>query len=194
MTASPNPERRKKTYIKPIFQRRFILQFLSLIVLGLAVFSISVYIYSQQTLTTAFINSKLRVMTTGDFLLPALLVMAFIITAVVSVVTGLRLLLFSHKIAGPLYRLEKTAEAVGEGNLNLEVRLRSGDELQEVAQSMDTMVRELRSRTQVIKKQNDRLLELIRQCEKIGGMPPELLRSLRETQAELSQAVSHFQV
>ncbi len=195
MTENPYPtERRKKKYIKPLFQSRFILQFLSFMVLGFIVFSISVYIYSQQTLTTAFINSKLRVMSTGDFLLPTLLVTALMVTVLVAIMLGIRLLLFSHKIAGPLYRLEQTANAVGSGKLNLQVRLRSGDELQDVAQSMDGMVRDLRSRTVKIKQQSDRLFEIIRQCEKIGTFPPDLLRSLRETQTELNQAVSHFQV
>ncbi len=187
-------ERRRRKYIKPLFQRRFILQFLSLIILGLIAFSISVYLYSQQTLTTAFINSKLRVMSTGDFLLPALLVIALVITAVVSFMTGLRLLLFSHKIAGPLYRLEKSAEAIGGGDLKLSIRLRSDDELQDFAQTMDGMVRDLRSWAVQIKRQNDKLRELLQRASQVSGIPKDLLQALQAAQKQLDEAISHFRV
>ena len=163
-------------------------------VLGCVAFTISIYFYAHQTLTTAFVNSRLRVMSTADFLFPALILMTLVVAATVAFVTGFRLLLFSHKIAGPLYRLEKTAEAVGRGDLNLHVRLREGDELKRLAQSMDEMVQDLRARAIQIKEQNDRLREILQQAEKIPGVPPDFLKALRETQKKLSEAVSHFRV
>ena len=187
-------ERRRKKYINPPFQNQFIFQFSFLMVLGCAAFAFSLYFYSQQTLTTAFVNSKLRVMNTSEFLLPALILISLVVTAVVSFVSGLRLLLFSHRIAGPLYRLEKSAQAIGGGNLNLQIRLRSGDELQEFARSMDGMVRELRSRAVQIKKHSDRLQDIIGRADQIPGIPKDILQALRDTQRELNQAVSHFRV
>ena len=190
----PISERRRRKYIKPLFQRQFIVQFASLMGLGGLAFGFCLYFYSHQTLTTAFINSKFRVMNTADFLMPALILITLTVTAIVSFITGFRLLLFSHRIAGPLYRLEKTAEAIGKGDLNFQVRLRAGDELQDFAQSMDGMVRDLRSRALQIKKQSDRLREIILEVEKISGVPKDLLQALQETQEQLSQTVSHFRV
>lgn len=187
-------ERRRKKYINPSFQNQFIFQFTFLMVLGCLAFGLSIYLYSQQTFTTAFLNSKLRVMNTADFLFPALILVTLVVTTVVSFVSGLRLLLFSHRIAGPLYRLEKSVEAIGGGNLSLQIRLRSGDELQEFARSMDGMVRDLRARAQQIKKQNDRLREILLQADQIPGFPKDILQVLRDTQRELNQAVSHFRV
>lgn len=194
MNENPASEKRRRKYIDPAFQRAFILQFAFLMVLGCVAFTISIYFYAHQTLTTAFVNSRLRVMSTADFLFPALILMTLVVAATVAFVTGFRLLLFSHKIAGPLYRLEKTAEAVGRGDLNLHVRLREGDELKRLAQSMDEMVQDLRARAIQIKEQNDRLREILQQAEKIPGVPPDFLKALRETQKKLSEAVSHFRV
>ena len=188
------PERRRKKYIKPLFQRRFILQFASLMILGCMAFGLSIYIYSHQTLTTAFVDSKLRVMNTGDFLVPALIFLTLVVASALAFVSGFRLLIFSHKIAGPLYRLEKSAEAIGGGDLNLSIRLRSGDELQDFAQTMDGMVRDLRSRAIQIKKQNDELRELLQRAGQISGIPNDLLQALRDTQKRLDEAVSHFRV
>ncbi len=194
MSAEKTDNRRRQYYIKRPFQRRFIFQFLAFIAVGCAAFGVSVYLYSKQTLTTAFFESKLRVMSTSDFLLPALIVTALAVTAGVAFAAAFRLLLFSHKIAGPLYRLEKTAEAVGSGKLNLNVRLRSDDELQELARSMDVMVGDLRSRALAIKNQNERIRNLIVQADKIPAIPKDLLQAFKEAQKGLDEAASHFQV
>ena len=194
MSAEKTDNRRRQYYIKPPFQRQFILQFLAFIVFGCAAFAVSVYLYSKQTLTTAFFESKLRVMSTSDFLLPALIVTALVVTSCVAFAAAFRLLLFSHKIAGPLYRLEKTAEAVAGGKLNLNVRLRSDDELQELARTMDGMVGDLRSRALTIKNQNEKIRDLIIQADKIPAIPKDLLEASKEAHKRLDEATSHFQV
>lgn len=194
-TQGSRPEdRRRHYYVKRPFQRRFIFQFAALLVLGFVAFALSIYLYSTQTLTTAFINSKLRVMSTADFLMPALVLVALAVTALVAILASIRLLLLSHKIAGPLYRLEKTAQAIGDGKLNFQIQLRSDDELQDLAKSMDGMVRDLRSRALEIKSQNECLRGILLQANNISGIPQDLLQTLRETQDRLDEAVSHFQV
>lgn len=190
----PEAERRRQYYIKKPFQRRFILQFSALLLVGCAAFALLIYFYSTQTLTTAFINSKLRVMSTADFLRPALILVALVVTALVAIAASIRLLVLSHKIAGPLYRLEKTAQTIGSGKLNFQVHLRSGDELQEFARSMDGMVRDLRDRALEIKNESERLQGIILQASKTPGIPQDLLKALRETQDRLDKAVSRFQV
>ena len=195
MTMEPAPPyRRRQYFIKRKFQGRFILQFSFLILAGCAAFGCAVYFYSAQTLTTAFIDSKLRVMSTAHFLLPAIVLTALFVTTFVALAGAVRLLLFSHKIAGPLYRLEKTAEAVRAGKLDLQVRLRSGDELQDFAHSMDAMVRDLQARARAIKDQNERLKGILLQADQKAGIPKEILDALKDTQHKLDEALSHFQV
>lgn len=56
-------------------------------------------------------------------------------------------LLVSHRIAGPLYHLEKSMELVAEsGDLTQRVRLRQADELQHVADSFNEMLESLQRR------------------------------------------------
>ncbi len=43
----------------------------------------------------------------------------------------------THRLAGPLYRFEKSAAEIHEGNLALRIRLRSGDDLQELAEMLN---------------------------------------------------------
>ncbi|MBU1888057.1 MAG: hypothetical protein KKB46_02530 [Candidatus Omnitrophica bacterium] len=48
-------------------------------------------------------------------------------------------LFFSHKIAGPVYRIEKSLYEIIQGNLTLKFRLRKGDELWDLANLLTTM-------------------------------------------------------
>lgn len=49
-------------------------------------------------------------------------------------------LLFSHKIAGPVYRIEKTIDEIAKGNLALKIKLRKGDELRDLADIINIMI------------------------------------------------------
>jgi len=48
-------------------------------------------------------------------------------------------LLFSHRIAGPVYRISKTLEEITKGNLGLKIKLREGDELVDLAYMINNL-------------------------------------------------------
>lgn len=186
--------RRRQHYIKPSFQLRFILQFCILMVLGCLAFGAILYFYSNRTLTTAFVDSKLRVMSTADFLLPALGICTLAIAGVIAVISAARLLFLSHRIAGPLYRFEKAAQAIGGGNLSSEVSIRADDELQDVARSMDGMVADLRARVTQLQTQTRLLRDIIHEAKRKSTAPEEFLKNLEDTQGRLDEAISRFRV
>lgn len=201
MTATVTPplkqsgrNQRRQHYISGSFQRRFVLQFCALVIGGCVVFGMLLYVYASRTLTTAFVHSKLRVMSTADFLLPALGFSTVIVAMLVAIVAAARMVFLSHRIAGPLYRLEKTAAAIGNGDLSLQIRLRNGDELKALAKSMDGMVGDLHARVQQIREQTQRLQEILAQANQRAAMPPELLQQLQDTQGRLHDAISRFRV
>jgi nitrogen fixation/metabolism regulation signal transduction histidine kinase len=55
-------------------------------------------------------------------------------------------LLLSHRLAGPIYRLEKSADQVAQGDLTHKVFLRERDELARFRDSFNTMVDTLRGK------------------------------------------------
>lgn len=52
-------------------------------------------------------------------------------------------LLFSHRIAGPVYRITKTLEEITRGNLGLKIKLREGDELIDLADMINNLTDKL---------------------------------------------------
>ncbi|MEM0955931.1 MAG: hypothetical protein AAGI24_17450 [Pseudomonadota bacterium] len=56
-------------------------------------------------------------------------------------------LLLSHRIAGPIYRIERYMEAVAQGSTNIQpVHLRQGDFFPEIASIVNATIKELRHR------------------------------------------------
>lgn len=68
-------------------------------------------------------------------------------------------LIFSHFIAGPIYRFEKTLETVRDGDLTVVVRLRARDEFKELADLFNQMLASLRLRLQTERDVVDAALE-----------------------------------
>jgi hypothetical protein len=70
------------------------------------------------------------------------------------VLIGLLGIYFTHKVAGPVYKMKRLLRQVGRGNLRVEARLRKGDELQDFFDTFTQMVSGLRD---LEKKQLDEL-------------------------------------
>jgi len=52
-------------------------------------------------------------------------------------------LFFSHRIAGPIFRMEKNLEAIASGDLTVNTRFRGSDQLRVLGEEMNAMVRSL---------------------------------------------------
>lgn len=53
-------------------------------------------------------------------------------------------ILYSHRVAGPLVRITRTLKEIGEGNLDINIKLRRADELKELAASINGMAANLK--------------------------------------------------
>jgi len=138
------PNRRKNFYIKKEFQRNFILKFCALIVAGSVISGVIMYAMSAATVTTAFENLQLNIKSTADYILPMVLFSSIIVVMLVGIAAIIVMLFTSHKIAGPLYAIEKRVDEVAALNLKTEFRLRAGDEIKPLAVGLGVMVCNLR--------------------------------------------------
>jgi len=64
--------------------------------------------------------------------------------ALMVLLIGLLGIYFTHKVAGPIYKMKRLLGQVGKGNLRVEARLRKGDELQDFFDAFAQMVANLR--------------------------------------------------
>lgn len=84
----------------------------------------------------------------------------------------------SHKIAGPVYRFERSARVISSGDLTQRVRLRHGDELRELQDAFNTMAEALCG---MVKK--DR--EVIQKLVAAGNRLNEALKKTKQDPAAI---------
>lgn len=107
------------------------------------------------------------------------------------VLLGLAGIVFTHKVAGPVFKMKRLLREVGAGKLVVRERLRKGDELQHFFEAFEHMVGDLRARQE---KEIQRVDEIIlrlegaplssRRTKEIDEDGIELLKKLRREMKE----------
>ncbi len=97
------------------------------------------------------------------------------------VLIGLLGIYFTHKVAGPIYKMTMLLRQVSEGSLAFEGRLRRGDELQGFFQTFLHMVESLKTQKQ---REYDRLGAAIEKA-KAAGTGEEALREIVAVREEI---------
>ena len=100
----------------------------------------------------------------------------------------------SHKIAGPVYRIEKTLEEINNGNLALKIKFRQGDELWDLADLINVMIENFNKTIASSKdagKDTRASLEAIKKEISSGSYDrAKIESSLNELQAKIDQVNS----
>ncbi len=146
MSSKPRTYKRRHFFIKKDFQARFIVHFCLLIIAGGILSTALVLYFSRGNLTSLFHNSRLVVTDTASFLLPVVFYTGLITAALISIAVILVALFVSHKIAGPVFRLEKDIGVIGNGDLSYSIHLRKGDQLRELAEDINQMTTKLNAK------------------------------------------------
>ncbi|MFZ5652086.1 MAG: ATP-binding protein [Bacillota bacterium] len=64
-------------------------------------------------------------------------------------------LVFSRKVSGPILKMNSAAKAMAQGDFSLKIPVRSGDELGLLAESINTLSRQLKEKIETLKKTDD---------------------------------------
>ena len=180
--------KRRNYFIKKEFQTKFILKFCGLVILGAVISGVSLYLFSRGTVTTTFVNSRLSIMSTADYILPALFGSSIVTIALIGLVTAVVVRYLSHRIAGPLYKIEKSVKEIGAGDLTLKIKLRSTDEIKKMADCVNEMAKELKNQALEIKTKSG---DLDRQIDNLE-IQDALKKLLKEKKKELDKALDCF--
>lgn len=116
----------------------------------------------------------------------------------VALYLGLMLLIslyVSHRFAGPIYRFEKSAQTVGEGDLTHRVSLRTGDELMELQEEFNGMVSSLQA---LVQKDRNLVKRLSEHLDDVSKRLPEdadvCRREIKDLKVELEHLTRSFRV
>jgi methyl-accepting chemotaxis protein len=182
--------RRKEYYIDKGFQAKFIVKFCLLIVSASLLTGILIYLFNRQTTTVAFENLKVVVKSTSDFILPIVLQILVIVTLLIGIATIAITLFTSHKISGPLYRINIELKKIRSGDFSSVVHVRAKDQLKKVASELDEMRLEFKDSINTVKKNWVSVKADLQKLQKSSKNENEKIRitdSIEKIDSELSR-------
>jgi methyl-accepting chemotaxis protein len=156
------------------------------VAIGSVISGAIIYAMSMSTVTTTFENSRLTMKGTGDYILPAVFFSSIVVVLLVGVATIMITLFTSHRIAGPLYAIEKRVGEIAALNLKTEFHLRTHDEIKPLAVGLNVMASNLRKG---VRNLNNALLELEVSMGKPGyaNVRPEVKDKLEQLRKEIEK-------
>ncbi|MBU1405750.1 MAG: methyl-accepting chemotaxis protein [Proteobacteria bacterium] len=144
--------------VKKELQRWLLVRIFGVVLLSSLVSALILYFYANQELGDSFYDAHITIRRVSDLLWPVVAA-----GSLVSLLSGMLLAVFlPQKVAGPIYRIEKELERLGEGDLTVEIRLRPADPFQDLVGGINQSVAGLRSHIRIIQ-------DICNELEKEGG-------------------------
>ena len=185
----------RRYFIGKSFQSKLIMKAFLLTVASEILFCCAVYFVLKKDIQGGF-PAALQTVRSFKFSLPSAIGLSetavLPLLALGIVVIGL---LMSHKLAGPLWKVEKTARMVAEGNLSCNLTLRDNDEVQEFARQVNGMVKGLRQkvcRVEVAYLQLDSCARRLRDKSPLCMSATERAETLREIHLAAGELVERL--
>ncbi|UCH12851.1 MAG: hypothetical protein JSW18_02635 [Candidatus Omnitrophota bacterium] len=183
------PEHKRRRYIvKRLFQLKYIgiilLFILLTIFLAGAITYYTIFPYLSEKLANVYPQSRLI-----SILAVSNLRLFYASLALIPIAVWIGIAL-SHKIAGPLYRLENILLDMARGNMAEDIRLRKGDELKSLADAINKVTASLRTdKSQDIKKLYNLQLDLSKLREELDRAQPDVARA-KQLMSNLQDSVN----
>lgn len=139
------------------FKLRFMVIFCLITLTTVSLASLLFYLLTFRELSNNYGEAFFTLQSVKKEIFPLLFasIQSIALLAFAAIAIGVLSLFFSHKIAGPLYRFEKSMEIIGTGDLNHVVVLRAGDQIMELAKIMNKSINSI---NQKVRNINDVLL------------------------------------
>ncbi len=191
MSTSDKPYKRRRSFnfsIKRRLQLHMLFKIWAIILISLLVTGIIFYFYSDMNVGKSYRMFHIKAENFLDFLVPVLLT-GFFASLVLGVVLSL---LFPHAIAGPLYRIEREIVDIGRGNLRKEIVVRRGDELQDLADSINIMIMGLRDNIKTISDISGEIGDLAARAKDEGS--DEIVNKIKAANVNLQETIKRFKL
>ncbi len=118
-----------------------------------------------------------------------LLLIPLIILTIIFSIVGV---FYSHKIAGPLFRVKRICDELARGNLNQIVKFRKGDEFHDVADALNKVINGLKTLIIEDKEIVEKILHIINKLKNDLESQKDLKKDVRITIDELDKIVKEL--
>lgn len=153
--------KRRNFFIKKDMQGKYILGYFLLVMGGCLFFIALLTFFSSESLTITYTDNDLQFGNTPLMLLRQILTANWVFLVIGGAVVVIVAMLMTHRIAGPMFRLERALDNMLDRNLNDTIFLRSKDEGKELANKINRFNAELSSDLFTIQQQAEAIQHIL---------------------------------
>lgn len=191
-------QKRKIYYIEKKFQTKYLL--LTLLLLLTYTFAFLIILFAPYVLAL-FLDNPLAEKAEASKVMLILHRNIWPAIGAVIILFGAISIFVTHKIAGPLYRLKKSLSLITQGNLDVKITLRKGDDLKDLAEHVNMLVDELRMVVTALKTDYDLLSNYILDIEremKTNVLPEEsgrkIIKKVQDSRKNIETVLDKFMI
>ena len=158
------------------------------------------YFLADGELAAQYNKAHVSIESMRNELLPSILITNFFSVLIIAVAAAFVALRSSHKIAGPLFKVEKVINEISGGNLNMDVRFREADQLKSIGEALDNMVNNLSGKISEVKSAFNELAlvsETIKTYKQengdTNGAVSEIFESVLSSNVKLENRLKEFE-
>ena len=191
---------RRRYFINRKFQLEFSLRFLLIIAAASIAVMLLFFYNSRGTMTAGYTGSEVKLLQTGAYFLPSLILSTVVIVIFSCLAGTITLSLLSHRLAGPLFRFQATLDELSTGNLTLRSNLRDKDQFKGLADRINALSAVLDGKVGDIKNRAAEISSIIEDLRSVSASQPALkeeialpLQEMTEKLVALQEAAGYFQ-
>lgn len=159
--------KRRNYFIKKNFQGKLILGYFLFMVAGCFIFALVLVLLSADSMTMVYQNNDLKIGQTPFMLIKQLLTAHWIFIVVGSALVVVIAMFITHRLAGPMFRLERAVDNMVDGQLDDVIHLREKDEGKELAAKLNQFNRGLSENIAELRKRSQNIDDLLAQYASI---------------------------
>lgn len=180
--------RRTNYIIKPGFQSRLTAIFILIVIIVANIVGALVYANTIWSLEKTFNDAKIPIEEErlAKNLLPGVIIAEFISIVFVAIIC----IVVTHTIAGPVYRMERVAKSIGDGDLTNFIKLRPKDELKDLADTMNEMTIGIRNKVLALREDTEKVRNGITKVKSTGDVA--MLDSVMESVNSIDNSLQSF--
>ncbi|HIP83828.1 MAG TPA: methyl-accepting chemotaxis protein [Desulfocapsa sulfexigens] len=160
--------KRRNYFIKKNFQGKLILGYFLFVVMGCLIFTVILAVLSADSLTVIYQDNDLQIGQTPFMLVKQLITANWIFIVAGSVFIVFAAMMITHRLAGPLFHLERAVDNMSRGQLNDIIFLREKDEGKELAAKLNHFNKELSQDLKHIERQSHNIEDLLVQFSSLN--------------------------
>lgn len=195
-------ENKNKNFLESGFKKSLIVKIFLLIIAGSLLSGVVLYLMWHKELGETYRQAFHTLVGLRKVLFSSLIFTLLLQAVLFSAVIIFLTLFISHKIAGPIYRLEKSLDAIKNGDLVAdEIRLRSNDQIQNLAKSFNKMsssvrlkVKEIKDTFHKVKATKDRLGAIMKDSQTTNSELEAIMSDLRDETEDLKKKMVVFKM